>query len=104
LILKIIRHDSKGHLVKKETVQEINSESVVGRAWVSARWFNPLAPTDSFNNIGLLSQTYSRGSLVAEALGLGAWMAFPKTGLRGIAELASEMAEPASIQPYSISA
>ena len=36
---------------------------------VSARWFNPLAPTDSFNNIGLLAQTYSRGSLVAEALG-----------------------------------
>jgi hypothetical protein len=33
LILKIICHDSKGRRVEKETVQEINSESVVGRAW-----------------------------------------------------------------------
>jgi hypothetical protein len=54
LILKIIRHDTKGRQVKKETVQEIDSESVIGRAWGSARWFNPTAPTDSFNDIGLL--------------------------------------------------
>jgi hypothetical protein len=32
LILKIIRHDSKGRRVRKETVQEINSERVIGRA------------------------------------------------------------------------
>ena len=32
LILKIIRHDSRGRRVKKETPQEINSESVIGRA------------------------------------------------------------------------
>ena len=32
LILKIIRHDFKGRRVRKETVQEINSERVIGRA------------------------------------------------------------------------
>ncbi len=32
LILKIIRHDSRGRRVKEETPQEINSESVIGRA------------------------------------------------------------------------
>jgi hypothetical protein len=32
LILRIIRHDSKGRRVRKETVQEINSERVIGRA------------------------------------------------------------------------
>ena len=55
LILKIIRHDSKGRRVRKETVQEINSERVIGRAGgYRDRWFNPLAPTDSRNNIALL--------------------------------------------------
>jgi hypothetical protein len=104
LILKIIRHDSKAVWLKKRQYRKSTLKALSAVPGVSARWFNPLAPTDSFNNIGLVSQTHSRGSLVAEALGLGAWMAFPKTGLRGIAELASEMAEPASIQPYSISA
>jgi hypothetical protein len=48
LILKVIRHRSKGLRVNKETPQEIKSERVIGRAGVSADHILRHARLDGF--------------------------------------------------------